>query len=453
MSLDSPDIDDAPVCHPEDLLRPLRAGEKPRDAFRVGMEHEKLGLLEDTLEPVPYFGERSISRVLDILVEQEGFEPFYEGDHIIALKRAGTHISLEPAGQLELSGAVLPDNHATCVELTQHRDLTHEVGEALDIVWLGLGHQPFARREDLHWVPKKRYEVMKSYLPTRGGRALDMMLRTGTVQANFDYQDEADLSRRMTAAMRVSPIASALYANSPIVEGKTTGWVSERQRIWTDVDPDRTGFLDFIVRGDFGYRDWVEWALDVPMFFIRREGRYLQDVTGVPFREFMNKGAGGHVATMSDWQDHLTTLFPEVRVKSYLEVRGADCANRDLNCAFPALWKGVLYDEDATAAATALGDFSLETLELARRDVAKDGLEAKIGPHRAVDLARELLRISREGLRREHALNSRGQDETKFLDPLDELVDGGRSPGRILAELWDGEWAHDKRKLVEYTRF
>jgi glutamate--cysteine ligase len=454
MSLDNRPEDAPEIDGIDALVDGLRAAETPRERFRVGMEHEKIGLLEEDLSPVPYHGDRSIATVLRLLSERRGFTPYYEGDHVIALTKAGTAISLEPGGQLELSGAVLESNHQTCRELTEHRDFTRTIGDELGILWLGVGHTPFARRDEIFWVPKARYGIMKRYLPARGDRALDMMLRTGTVQANYDWSDEADMVRKMRAATAVTSLVSAIYANAAIVEGEVTGWVSERQRSWLSVDPDRCGLPTFVFDEDFGYRRWVEWALDVPMFFIRREGRYVEGVAGMPFRTFLEKGFEGMRARISDWEDHLTTLFPEVRLKAYLEVRGADCCDRDLNCALPALWKGLLYDDEATDAALALTrSWSLEGRRQLVADVARLGLGASVDGHRVLDLCRELVEIAREGLASQRALNDLGEDETKFLGPIDRLLDGGKSPGQIAAEKWTGALGRDPRKLAEHYRF
>ncbi len=454
MSLDVRDEDAPPIEDVDALVSIFREAEVPPDATRVGMEHEKFGLLTEDLRPLPYSGPVSIEAVFRILVERFGFEPYYEGEKVVALTHDGTHVSLEPGGQLELSGAVLADNHETCRELTLHRELVHAVGEELGIVWLGLGHTPFARRDEIAWVPKARYAIMRRYLPTRGRRALDMMLRTGTVQANFDYCSERDMARKMRVAMGAAPIVAALYANSPLVEGRLSGWASERQRIWREVDPDRTGLLDFVFREDFGYRDWVEWALDVPMFFIRRGGRYLDVVTGMPFRRFLEEGAAGHRASLTDWHDHLTTLFPEARLKGFIEVRSADCCDREMNCALPALWKGLLYSEEALDAAWALvQEWTMEQRRRALLAAAKDGLSARFPHGPAHEYAEALVAISRRGLARQARLDANGRDETHYLDPLEAVVRRRRAPGQQLAEAWNDGLAHDPRKLVEACRF
>lgn len=436
------------------LVDLMRRAEKREGCVRVGMEHEKIGLVAADLSPLPYSGPASIESVFRILVERFGFERFLEGEDTIALVKAGTSVSLEPGCQLELSGAILKDIFETCQELTEHRDLTRAVGDELGILWLGVGHRPFATKDQVHWVPKTRYRIMRQYLPTRGSMGLDMMLQTGTVQSNFDFSSEEDFVRKMRAAMAVTSIVSAIYANAAIVEGKTIGWASWRQRIWRDMDPDRSGLLHFVFDPDFGYRRYVEWALDVPMFFIRRGGHYVDGVTGTPFRKFLESGWEGAHATLSDWNDHLTTLFPEVRAKGYIEVRGADCCDRDLNCAHPALWKGLLYDRQATDAAWELGrHWTRAEREQLLWDVARHGLDARVRDESMLELARELLAIAREGLVRQRPGVHPDMTEAPFLDPIGAVLERGKSPGRVAAELWDGEFAHDRHRLVEHYRF
>ncbi len=454
MSLDRGSEQAPEITGVEMLVDGFRRAEKPESGFRVGMEHEKIGLVAADLSPLPYSGPASIEAVFQVLVDRFGFERFKEGEDTIALVKEGTSVSLEPGGQLELSGATLRDIFATCTELTEHRDITRALGDELGILWLGVGHRPFATKEQVQWVPKTRYRIMRRYLPTRGSMGLDMMLQTGTVQSNFDYSSEEDFVHKMRAATAVSSIVSAIYCNASIVEGKTIGWTSWRQRIWRDVDPDRSGILHFVFDGDFGYRRYVEWALDVPMFFIRRGGGYVGEIAGTPFRHFLERGFEGHRATLADWSDHLTTLFPEVRAKGYIEVRGADCCDKDLNCAHPALWKGILYDRTACDAALALGgDLSRAERDQLLTDVARDGLDARARGRSMLDLAKELVAIARDGLVRQRPGEHPDMTEAPFLDPIRHVLDRGKSPGKIAAELWDGEFAHDRHKLVEYYRF
>jgi len=426
------------------------------------MEHEKFGLELSTLQPLPYFGPGGIEKVLQAGVSLAGYEPIMEGDAIVGLSREGTSVTLEPGGQLELSGAILPDNHATCKELANHATLAHQIGDELGLTWLGVGHQPFASREQMHWMPKGRYAIMRRYLPTRGDRGLDMMLRTCTVQANYDYASEADMVRKMRAALSVTSLVSAIYANGALSEGKITGYVSERQRIWLDVDPDRSGLLPMVFDEDFGYRRYIEWALDVPMFFLRRRGMFIDGVCGQSFRSFLEQGYEGTRARLGDFEDHLTTLFPEVRLKSYIEVRGADGCRRELNCALPALWKGLLYDDEICDDAISLmSDLDAASRQRLQAAVAKDGLEAIISlgdsqankPLQVLERARAVVTLAKRGLKRQACKDASGRDETHFLEPIEALLEGGKSPGRIMAERWEGEWGRDPRKLVEHCRF
>ena len=454
MSLDRGSEQSPEVTGVDMLVDTFRRAEKAPEAFRVGMEHEKIGLVAADLSPLPYSGPASIEAVFERLVDRYGFERFKEGEDTIALVKAGTSVSLEPGGQLELSGATLRDIFATCTELTEHRDLTRALGDELGILWLGVGHRPFATKDQVQWVPKTRYRIMRKYLPTRGSMGLDMMLQTGTVQSNFDYASEEDFVLKMRAATAVSSIVSAIYANASIVEGKTVGWASWRQRIWRDVDPDRSGILHFVFDPDFGYRRYIEWALDVPMFFIRRGGSYVGEIAGTPFRHFLENGWDGTRARLSDWNDHLTTLFPEVRAKGYIEVRGADCCDKDLNCAHPALWKGILYDRTACEQALELaGAWTREEREASLTDVARDGLGAKVRGRTLLELAWDLFAISRDGLIRQRPGEHPDMTEAPFLDPIRRVLQSGKSPGTIAAELWDGEFQHDKHKLVEHYRF
>ncbi len=454
MSLDKGSEQAPEITGVDMLVESFQRAEKPEEKFRVGMEHEKIGLIAADLTPLPYSGPASIESVFRVLVERLGFERFKEGDDTIALVKEGTSVSLEPGGQLELSGAILKDIFATCSELTEHRDLTRELGDELGILWLGVGHRPFATKEQVQWVPKTRYRIMRTYLPTRGSMGVDMMLQTGTVQSNFDYASEEDFVRKVRTATAVTSIVSAIYANAAIVEGKTVGWTSWRQRIWRDVDPDRSGLLHFVFDPDFGYRRYVEWALGVPMFFIRRSGYYVGEIAGTPFRTFLQRGWDGTRATMADWNDHLTTLFPEVRAKGYIEVRGADCCDKDLNCAHPALWKGILYDREACDAAWELGrHWTRDERETLLVDVARHGLDATVRGRSVLDLARELLAIASAGLVRQMPGNHPDTTEAPFLDPIGAVLERGKSPGRVAADLWDGEFAHDKHRLVEHYRF
>jgi glutamate--cysteine ligase len=443
----------SPVDGIEDLLGYFREAEKPRDRWRVGTEHEKVGVYADTGDRVPYEGPYGIGALLEKFAEQKGWDRIQEGGRTIGLAHDGASVTLEPGGQIELSGAPLRTARETCIEFNTHVDLVKELSDEFGIAWLGLGIDPFHDVADIPIMPKKRYDIMRAYLPTRGGLALEMMHATATVQANFDYADEADMIEKMRMALVVTPIVSALFANSSISGGKENGYVSRRLVIWRDTDPDRCGLIPFVFDPDFGYRRYAEWALDVPLFFIVRDGTYHAG-DGTTFRQFMERGFAGARPTLSDWDMHLTTLFPDVRLKRIIEVRGADAVPREGICALPALWKGLLYDEGAREAAwTLLSETTMEQLDDAQLDVARRGLRAEMGGRKVLDLARELVSYSSEGLRQLLEADETDQDETHFLDPLRAQIERGISPGEEIAERWRGEWDRNRERLIEATRY
>jgi glutamate--cysteine ligase len=372
---------------------------------------------------------------------------------VIALEKDGASITLEPGGQFELSGAPLRTIHETCDEFHTHLALMKRVCEPLQIEWLGLGMHPIHPVSALPRMPKERYAIMTRYLPTRGSLALEMMYATATVQANLDFADEADMVSKMRTAMAISPLVSAIFANSSLSEGKANGFVTRRLYIWQHTDPDRTGLLPFVFEPDFGYRRYVEWALDVPMFFVVRDGLY-RPAHDKTFREFMRDGHEGQRATEGDFDRHLTTLFPDVRLKQFIEVRGADAVPPGLTCSLPALWKGVLYEPDARAAAWALvAEATQEEREAARMDVARRGLAGRYASRSVLELARELGAIAREGLRRIGHAGQRDADECSFLDPVDEQLALGVSPGQVVLDRWEREWGRSLDRLIEYARY
>ncbi|MFQ5418031.1 MAG: glutamate--cysteine ligase [Myxococcota bacterium] len=444
--------DDQPVTSVGDLLVFFERAETPAEAWRVGTEHEKIGLSADK-EPIPYEGERGIGAVLEAIAHGDGWKPAFEEGAVIALEKDRASITLEPGGQFELSGAPLRTIHETCDEFNRHLSLMKRICEPLDIAWLGLGMHPFHSIDQMPLMPKERYRIMRRYLPTRGGRGLMMMFQTATVQANFDYADEDDMVDKMRLALCVTPIVSAIFANSSISDGGDNGFVSARLHAWEDTDPDRTGILPFVFEDGFGYRRYIEWALDVPMFFIVRGERY-EPGRGMTFREFMRHGRGELRATLADFDRHLTTLFPDVRLKNIIEVRGADAVPPGLTCSLPALWKGLLYDVSARAAARGLvaGTSHEDRLD-ARRDVARRGLRANFAGRPVLALARELAEISRAGLRRIAHTGARDPDETAYLDPVFEQLDRGASPGEVVRDRWLGEWNRDPDRLIEYARY
>lgn len=453
MSLDRKGVPEQPAGSVDDLVAHLRGGEKPPERWRVGTEHEKIGLYADGLAPVPYEGERGIGRLLETVAEREAWESVREGGRVVALTGEGASISLEPGGQLELSGAPLRTIHDTCREFHRHLELVREVSEPLGIVWLSLGMNPIHEVADVPRMPRVRHDIMRDYLPSRGELALEMMHLTATVQANFDYADEADMVSKLRTALGVSPVVSAVFANSSLAAGKPSRHVSRRVHIWRHTDPDRCGIPAFVFDEGFGYRRWVEWALDVPMFFVVRDDRY-EPMHGKPFRAFLEEGHRGRPATLADFDRHLTTLFPEVRLKRVIEVRGADAVPPELICALPALWKGILYDPGAREAVWRLvGGWSQEEREAALDAVARGGLGAEIAGRSALDLAREVLALAGEGLGRIGHAGVLDPDERGYLEPIAEQLAAGKSPGEVVLERWEGEWQRSPQRLIEYARY
>jgi len=441
------------VTSAADLVGYFRQAEKPSQNWRVGTEHEKIGLYLRDYGSVPFEGPRGIAAVLESVAELDGWRRIHEGTSLIALEKDGASITLEPGGQLELSGKPLRTIHETCSEFQGHLSLMKRVCEPLGIVWLGLGINPIHGVGEIPQMPKQRYRIMRSYLPTRGTLALDMMYATATVQANFDFASEADMVAKLRMALGVTPIVSAIFANAGLSEGKANGYVSRRLHIWQHMDPDRSGLLPIAFEAGFGYREYVEWALDIPMFFVVRDGRY-EAANGMTFRRFMAEGKAGERATLDDWARHLTTLFPEVRLKGVIEVRGADAVPPGLTCSLPALWKGLLYDAGARQAAWELvAGSSHEEREAARGDVARRGLAARFAGRPALELAKELAAISREGLRRIAHAGRRDPDETGYLDPVFAQLELGASPGQVVLDRWEGEWGRSLDRLIEYARY
>jgi glutamate--cysteine ligase len=447
---------DQPIESVGQLLDYFAAGEKPRERWRVGTEHEKLGLYQDTHAPIPYAGPRGIGALLARLVERHGFTKLMQGDLIVGLEKNDGTVTLEPGGALELGGAPLRSVHETCAELAEHLAVLKEASREFGIVWLGLGMHPFASLDEMPRMPHDRYQLMRSFLGKRGELSLYMMHATCGVQANYDYLDEADMARKLRVAQAASPIVSALYANSPLAEGKPSGFESRRMWVWRNTDPDRSGFLPFVFEDawrDHAYRLYAEWALDRPMLFIRRDGRHLA-MQGRSFRDYLAKGYGEISPTLADWSLHLTTLFPEVRLKQVIEVRGADAVSAPLACALPALWKGIFYDEEALRAVEQrLGHWGFEDVDGLHAGVARRGLDARTVDGPLLEVAREIVELSALGLRRIGDTNARGEDESVLLAPLREILARGTSPGRELLELWEGAWGRRADRLFEYARY
>ena len=428
----------------DQLLDYLASSGRPRADWRIGTEHEKFGFHRQTLAPLPYEGESGIRAMLEGLRDQFGWEAVAEiPGQPIALLRDGCSITLEPAGQLELSGAPLEHLHQTCAETGQHLREVRSVADRLGVGFLGLGFHPLARREEMPWMPKGRYAIMRRYMPTRGSLGLDMMSRTCTVQVNLDFADEADMVQKLRIGLALQPLVTALFANSPFAEGRPNGFLSYRSQIWTDTDPDRTGMLPFAFESGFGFERYLDWVLDVPMYFVYRDGRYI-DVAGQSFRDFLAgklPGLPGELPNLKDFADHLTTAFPEVRLKRYLEMRGADAGPWNRLCALPALWVGLLYDDTAQAAAWDLiRDWQVDELEALRLEVPRLGMRA---PFRGGDLRepiRQMLRIAATGLQARRQVDCEGNDERVFLEPLIELAQVGRSPAEFKLDLFQGRW-------------
>ncbi|MEM6475849.1 MAG: glutamate--cysteine ligase [Pseudomonadota bacterium] len=437
-----------------DLIAPMVGGEKPKVEWRIGTEHEKLVYKHDDRRAPSYDEPCGIRDVLTELTEF-GWEPVEENGNIIALKGSDGAVSLEPAGQLELSGAPLENLHQTCAETGRHLEQVKAIGERCKVGYLGLGMWPDKTREELPVMPKGRYEIMMRHMPRVGSLGLDMMLRTCTIQVNLDYASEADMAQKFRVGLALQPLATALFANSPFTEGKPNGYLSYRSHIWSDTDPQRTGMLPFVFEDGFGYERWAEYMLDVPMYFVFRDGKYL-DAAGLSFRDFMDGKLSilpGERPTASDWWDHLSTAFPEVRLKSFLEMRGADGGPWSRICALPALWVGLLYDSQALDAAWDLvKDWTMEEREQLRNDAPKMGLDAPIpGGGTMQDLGREALAIAQSGLAARGKLNASGDNETGYLETLEEIVKTGKVPAQRLLDAYENEWGGDISKVYKYS--
>jgi glutamate--cysteine ligase len=446
------DADDPIIERREQLIEPMAKGEKPRDAWRIGTEHEKL-VFRRSDHAAPSYDESGGIRDMLLGLQEFGWRPVEEGGKVIALTGPDGAISLEPAGQLELSGAPLRSLHETCEETGRHLDQVKAIGDRFGVGFLGLGMWPDKTRAELPIMPKGRYEIMLRHMPRVGNLGLDMMLRTCTIQTNLDYASEADMAQKFRVSLALQPLATALFANSPFTEGKPNGYLSYRSHIWSDTDPQRTGMLPFVFDPGFGYEAYVDYILDVPMYFVFREGKYI-DASGLSFRDFLDGRLPvlpGEKPRQSDWWDHLSTAFPEVRLKSFLEMRGADGGPWNRICALPALWVGLLYDQGALDAAWDLvRHWTMEEREALRNAVPKLGLDAPVPGGRTLrDIAPEVLSIARAGLASRAMLNSGGDNETGFLRALDDIVASGKVPAERLLDLYHGEWNGDIGRVYE----
>lgn len=438
-------LDATPISNRDELVAWMEEGCKPERAFRIGTEHEKIPFTLGRHEPVPYEGEKGIRKLLEGMRSLLGWEPIMEGTTIIGLAdvTGGGAISLEPGGQFELSGAPVSTIHETCSELNAHLAQVREVAEPLGIGFLGIGMSPKWSRSETPVMPKGRYRIMANYMPKVGTLGLDMMFRTCTVQVNLDFSSEADMVKKMRVGLALQPLATALFANSPFTEGKPNGFLSFRSEIWRDTDNNRSGMLPFAFEEGFGFERYADYALDVPMYFVKRGDRYI-DVAGTSFRDLL---AGRHpllpgeTATLSDWVNHLSTIFPEVRLKRFLEMRGADAGPWAKLCALPAFWVGLLYDAQSLDAAwEVVKDWTAEERQQLRDDVPRLALKAEIRGRTLREVARTVLALSQAGLQRRNQLDRQGRDETRFLEPLERIVLSGEPPAERLLERYRGEW-------------
>lgn len=434
------------------LIAPMGGGEKPPAGWRIGTEHEKLVFKTDD-HRAPSYGEDGGIRDILLQLQEFGWQPVEESGKVIAMSGDDGTVSLEPAGQLELSGAPLEDLHETCAETGRHLEQVKAVGEKCGVGFLGLGMWPDKTRQALPIMPKGRYDIMLRHMPRVGDLGLDMMLRTCTIQVNLDYCSEANMAKKFRVGLALQPLATALFANSPFTEGKPNGFLSYRSHIWSDTDPHRTGMLPFVFEDGFGYERYVDYMLDVPMYFVFRDGKYI-DAAGQSFRDFLKgelPALPGELPTESDWTDHLSTAFPEVRLKSFLEMRGADGGPWNRICALPALWVGLLYDQTALDAAWDLvKDWSMDEREALRDAVPKLALDAPVpGGGTLRGFAREALQIARGGLSARARLNAGGDNETGFLEPLEEIVESGKVPAQRLLDKFHGEWRGDISRVYE----
>ncbi len=437
-----------------DLVSALDKGMKPRDQWRIGAEHEKFMFERSDLRRPSYDEPAGIRAMLDGLT-RFGWSPVREGENVIALERRNAEgmsssISLEPGGQFELSGAPLKTVHDICDETGRHLVEVKTVADELGLGCLGLGFDPLWRRDQIPIMPKGRYDIMRAYMPKVGTLGLDMMLRTCTIQSNLDFESEADMVLKFRTALALQPIATALFANSPFTEGKPNGFLSARANVWTDTDPDRTGMIDFVFEDGFGFERYVDYALDTPMYFVKRDGRYV-DASGQSFRDFLEgrlPALPGDYPTMKDWEDHLTTLFPEVRLKSYLEMRGADGGPWSRICALQGLWAGVLYDAPSLASCWDLvKGWDIEDHERLRRDVTRLGLKAEVAGRSVRDVARDMVALARMGLKNRGQFSGGMVDERGYVSELEDIADSGVTPAERLLDLYHGDWQGDVTRV------
>jgi glutamate--cysteine ligase len=438
-----PESQGEPISDRRQLVAFLEAGCKPKVDWRIGTEHEKFGYTHDDLRPLAYEGERSVRALLEGLAAQFDWRVLSEQGRPIALQKGGANVTLEPGGQFELSGAPVKTLHETCSEVHEHLDQVRTVAEPLGIGMLGLGFQPKWRREDIPWMPKGRYRIMRTYMPKKGSLGLDMMLRSCTIQVNLDFASEADMVQKFRVGLALQPVVTAMFANSPFTEGRPNGYLSFRSRVWTDTDPDRCGMLPFVFDDGMGFERYVDYALDVPMYFVYRDGKYI-DASGQSFRDYLDgrlPALPGERPTVSDWNDHLTTLFPEVRLKRFLEMRGADGGPWRSLCALPAIWVGLLYHQSTLDAAwDRVKDWTIDELSYLRAEVPRTGLKTPFRGGLVHDVAREVFDLAAAGLGARSEEDWSGQDERQFLTALRSVVESGRTPAEEKLDLFNGRW-------------
>lgn len=438
----------------QQLVDYLASGCKPQPEWLIGTEHEKFGFIWADKQPLPYAGDSSVNSVLQALHDRFEWEPVQEDGQLIALRKAGCSITLEPGGQLELSGAPLQNLHQTCAEVHTHLHEVKTVAEPMGIGFLGMGFDPLHTREAIDWMPKQRYVIMRNHMPKVGNQGLDMMLRTCTIQVNLDFSSESDMVKKFRVGLALQPIATALFANSPFTEGKPNGYMSFRSQIWQDTDPQRTGQMHFVFDEGMGFERYVDYMLDVPMYFVQRGGRFI-DAAGQSFRDFMQgklPALPGEIPTISDWEDHLTTAFPDVRLKKFLEMRGADGGPWRRICALPAFWVGLLYHQESLDAAWDLvKNWTVSDRQTLQNEVNRYGLEAESRGRSVLEIARQVLDFSHQGLAARNHCDSRGYNETIYLQALDDIVACGKSPAQKKVDLFNEEW--DQKIDPIYTEF
>jgi len=449
-----PQAGGGPIASKDDLIKFIADGVKPKSEWRIGTEHEKFGYDLKTHATLPYDGRPGIRAMLDGM-KRFGWEGIYEGDNIIGLKQDGGAISLEPGGQFELSGAPLKSIHETCAEVNTHLEQVSEVAAEMGAGFLGMGFHPTVRIDDVPVMPKGRYNIMRRYMPHVGSMGLEMMFRTCTIQVNLDFSSEADMVKKFRVGLALQPIATAIFACSPFREGKPNGFLSYRAHVWTDVDNARSGMLPWVFEDGMSFERYVDYALDVPMYFIYRDGKY-HDVAGKSFRDFLAHKLPGLEKidpTLSDWADHLTTIFPEVRMKKFLEMRGADGGLWRRICALPALWVGLYYDQTALDAAwDMVKDWTAEERSALREAVPKLGLKTPFRNTNVQALALRMLELSRAGLRARARKDSVGGTEEGFIEPLFQIAESGKTRAEELLERYEGPWKRDVSKIfAEYS--